>query len=222
MAAKKNKPGRTVLNGFKDFGNDTLSRLATTVKVDVPAAAMAGVRKPRTALARLFGMTPEQKAARQLKQIKRGMDLKAMPRHRRRRSRLPLVIVMLIALIGSGGYWLYQKISLPQLNLSQYVDYQKWLDVVSGKTHPSRQRLAEFFGEQLPSEPRGPAAAAQPVRAKPAPQKSKPTATKMAKKPKSGSKAELARIERKPKKKDKATTSYRGHSKPMIYKPLGE
>ena len=218
MAAKKNKEFKTVRKGFKPFGGDTLARLATTVKVDVPAAA----RNPGTAIARLLGLTPEQKAARRLSNIKREMNMKTMPRRRRRRSRLPMVIVVLLALFGGGTYWLYQQVSLPRLNLTQYLDYNKWLDVVSGKVHPSRQRLAEFFGDVLPAQSRA-ADLEKPVRLKPqiVSKKSAPNATKVAKHPKAKPAREQARIEKKRKKKHREA-AYSNGSRTMLYRPLGE
>jgi hypothetical protein len=224
MAKKKNKDVKTVLKGFKDFGGDTMSRLATTVKVDMPAVAGAAARKPATALARLFGMSPEQKAARKLDNIRREMDLKAMPSRKRRRSRLPLVIAMLVAMVAGGAYWLYDAITLPRVPVAQYLDYHRWLDTVSGNVKPSKKRLAgSYRGEWQPSEKARPVLKkhVESVQRKVAKKKQRPE-PRLAKsvKPKKGK--ALARLENKKPSSRSKRASYGKASKPQVYKRLGE
>jgi hypothetical protein len=224
MAKKKNKDVKTVLKGFKDFGGDTMSRLATTVKVDMPAAAGAAARKPATALARLFGMSPEQQAARKLRNIRKEMDLNAMPRRKRRRSRLPLVIAMLLALVCGGAYWLYDAISLPRVPVAQYLDYHKWLDAVSGNVKPTKKHVAgSYRGEWQPSETARPVLKkhVESVQRKVAKKKQsqEPRLAKSAK-PKKGK--ALAHLDKKKTGSKSKRAAHGRSSRPYVYKRLGE
>lgn len=225
MAKKKNKDVKTVLKGFKDFGGDTMSRLATTVKVDMPAAAGAAARKPATALARLFGMSPEQKAARKLKDMKKEMDLNAMPRRKRRRSRLPLVIAMLLALVCGGAYWLYDAISLPKVPVAQYLDYHKWLDAVSGNVKPTKRQLAgSYRGEWQSSETARPVLKkhVESVQRKVAKKKKQSQEPRLAKRAKAKKGKALAHLDKKKTGSRRKPVSHAGSSKPHVYKRLGE
>lgn len=222
---KKNKDVKTVLKGFKDFGGDTMSRLATTVKVDMPAAAGAAARKPATALARLFGMSPEQKAARKLKDMKKEMDLNAMPRRKRRRSRLPLVIAMLLALVCGGAYWLYDAISLPKVPVAQYLDYHKWLDAVSGNVKPTKRQLAgSYRGEWQSSETARPVLKkhVESVQRKVANKKKQSQEPRLAKRAKAKKGKALAHLDKKKTGSRRKPVSHAGSSKPHVYKRLGE
>lgn len=151
MAVKNHKKANLRLQGFRDRNGDTLSRLATTVKVDVPSAGYAA-KKPRFTLAKMLGLNPERQAALRLQKIKREIDHQSAPKRKRRRSRLPLVIAFLAMLMAGGAYWLYQSITLPRLPVSQYLDYQKWLDTVSGKLKPGQARLGSTYQPEWHTE----------------------------------------------------------------------
>jgi len=154
MSKKKNK-NKHVLKSLRDLGQngrDTLSRLATTVKADVPTVLMNAdtiksdglpgfkLKQPiKTRVSKIarklnpFIRNPEAAAARRLKDIARQMSAAHTSTPKVRKSRLPLVVVMCAAIIGGGGYYAYESINFSDVKLSNYVDYEGWLSTASGK-----------------------------------------------------------------------------------------
>lgn len=160
---RKNRKARSVLHSLKDLGEnsrDTLSRLATTVKTDVPTLMIGSgatvknegyspfaAKKPVSRLSRIaqkfipFRQSPEWSAettshkmkhlAKQISKGNSGMKV--------RRSRLPLVAALLTMMLGGAGYYAYQNVSLPDVNVSQYLDAGKWLGLASGQLKPGAE-----------------------------------------------------------------------------------
>lgn len=141
---KKSKRSRNVLR-------DTLSRLATTVKADAPTVVLnpskggTELGSPRPSrVARLTGhfnpfstqRVADRKSKRQLKKIAKQMNANAP---KVRKSRLPFVIAFAVALLCGAGYWIYDKIDLPDVKISEHLDYKKWLDTVSGNDKPGKK-----------------------------------------------------------------------------------
>ncbi len=155
MSKKKNKQ-KHVLKSLRDLGQngrDTLSRLATTVKADVPTVLMGDTKKadgfpsftlktPENYGARIsrvakrlnpFHRDENALSAKRLKKLAKQIAAGSAPAAPKvRRSRLPLVVAICAALIGGGGYYAYQSISLPDVKLSKYFDYEGWLATASG------------------------------------------------------------------------------------------
>jgi hypothetical protein len=171
----KNKH-HSVLSSLKDLGNkprETLSRLATTVKTDAPtllvdkgdgkghaAKRAAGPTRLSRMAQHINPFSPQRRAKAKMAKLQRQM-VGSMPV---RRSRLPLVYAVLAMLCLSGGAWVYTHVSLPEIRVAQYLDYQKWLELVSGrrrgeggdgKSTKSEKRSAEIAGTR--HEDRGPA-----------------------------------------------------------------
>lgn len=157
--SRKNRKARSVLHSLKDLGQDsrdTLSRLATTVKTDIPTLMIGSgatvknegyspfaAQKPVSRFSRIaqkfipFRQSPEwsdntsvkmKKLAKQMSKGNSGMKV--------RRSRLPLVAALFALMIAGSGYYAYQNISLPDVNVSQYLDANKWLGLASGQVKP--------------------------------------------------------------------------------------
>jgi hypothetical protein len=149
---------------------DTMSRLATTVKADAETlvlsaqkAALKGEKKARGKFADVLqsvgritqkivpsrfkgGYSPAvmetnkklQKLARQMAQGNQTV----MPREPR--SRLPYFIAFIVMLLVGGGYYTYQHVSIPKIDLDfkvgKYLDPNKWLDLASGKVKPKHKK----------------------------------------------------------------------------------
>lgn len=158
---RKNRKPHSVLRSLKDLsadGRDTLSRLATTVKADMPTLMLGGKAtgtvkndgyqhmqmKPASRLSRFakkfvpLRAKPskvERDTTRKMQKLAHQMA-KGNPKMKTRRSRLPFVVVMLVLLTVGGGYYTYQHISLPTTKISQFMDYKSWLGLASGEVKP--------------------------------------------------------------------------------------
>lgn len=153
MSKKKNK-NKYVLKSLRDLGQngrETLSRLATTVKAEVPTILMNAdalksdglpamkLKQPvKTRISKFarklnpFHRGADGDSARKLRDIAKQMSANQLKARKPRRSRLPLVVVALVALIGGGGYYAYESINFSDVKLSNYVDYEGWLATASG------------------------------------------------------------------------------------------
>lgn len=224
MAVKNHKKANLRLHAYRDISGDTLSRLATTVKMDMPTAGYLA-KKPRLTLARIFGKSPERQAALRLKKIKRDIDHQAAPKPKRRRSRLPLVLAFLVAMLAGGGYWLYQSISLPRLPIAQYLDYQKWLDTVSGKLIPSgHARSGSSYKPEWRSEQpvktfvQKPPHSREAVQKKMAPAKRATGGKATAAPAKRSANTERGKLQVKPRRQANSAQAQQAH----LYRPLGQ
>lgn len=122
----------------------TLSRLATTVRVDMPQMVAQGgqalgatVRQQGTRLSRAMDrlnvFSPEAQARRRLERA--GAKPKTV-KVKVRRSRLPYLILASVMLLCSLGYWGYSKLTLPDLGVARHLDGDQWLRKVSGLQKP--------------------------------------------------------------------------------------
>ncbi len=159
------------LKGFGNDGRDTLSRLATTVKADAPTLilgqnlAPGGTQRndgyaspfaspaPKSRISRtLSRLTPfkrspvkswnDRKAAKKLKKLAKQMATKGNNMNKIRRSRLPLVVALVVVAFGFAGYYTYRSVSVPKVHVTKYLDYKKWLNTTSGKAKPSQHQVA--------------------------------------------------------------------------------
>ncbi len=158
----RNKNAKKVLSSFADLGNtgkNTLSRLATTVKADLPTMILgnkdkfAGTVKTDSIknlgenrvskLAKRFvpfraaqGAPVQNKpAAARLKHIAGKMGKAAVPRTRKSKGMIWLFIFF-SALTG-GSYYAWQSIDGIGAKIAQVVDYKSWLNTTSGKVKPA-------------------------------------------------------------------------------------
>ena len=166
--AKKNKKNTAkqfdqVMEKVRDLGlggKDTLHRLATTVRAEMPTLivdelAKGGDGKRADKSAKLVAGGPfsarlktgvkvlahqinpfgepagARKVARELKLLNKQVKrVAAGPKPRR--SRLPYAIAFTLALLGGGGYWLMANAHVPDVKISQYVDYKNWFEKTAG------------------------------------------------------------------------------------------
>jgi hypothetical protein len=165
MSKKKNKQAKKVLSSFADLGNtgkNTLSRLATTVKADMPTVILgnkdpfAGTVKTdglkgfgdnkvsriakRLIPFRAAGNVQAKPAAARLKHIAGKMGNAAMPKTRKSKGMIWLFIFF-TALAGAG-YYAYSQFEGLGEKVVQTIDYKSWLDKTSGKVKPSEVRTA--------------------------------------------------------------------------------
>ena len=163
---RKNRRPHSVLSSLKDLGmegRDTLSRLATTVKADMPTLVLGtkapgtvkndGIRslqamqlKPASRLSRFAqrlvpfkgqpaAAWPERQTTQKMQKLAHQMAM-GKPKLKVRRSRLPFLVVLLALLCVGGGTYVYQSVSLPDVKIAQYLDYQTWLGLASGELKP--------------------------------------------------------------------------------------
>ncbi len=118
-----------------------------TVKSEgyVSPFAMKPEAKPKSRLSQLAGrMVPfkrtplqtwkDRKASKKLKRLAKQMASQGNHNMIKiRRSRLPLVIALLVVAIGFGGYYMFRSVTLPDVKMSNVVDYKKWLSTTSGQ-----------------------------------------------------------------------------------------
>lgn len=170
MSKKKKNQAKKVLSSFADLGNtgkNTLSRLATTVKADMPTVLLGnkdplagtiktdgiklvgGNRISRIAK-RLnpFNATPgkvqAKPAAARLKHIAGKMGHAAMPKTRKSKGVIWL-FAFFFALAGAG-YYGWTKVEGLGDKVAAMVDYKSWLDKTSGKVKPETTRMVENRG----------------------------------------------------------------------------
>lgn len=179
--AKKHKSHekqvQNVIQSLKDLGvggKETLNRLATTVRADAPTMilaatasklhagkgakmtvamrAKAGLSRVAQRLHPLGEPAAQRQVARELKRLQKRVK-RANQGPKVRKSRLPHVIAFALLLALGGGYWAYTKISLPDVKVSQYLDYKKWLAHTSGqkveKAGPKKTE-ANFVEQKMP------------------------------------------------------------------------
>ncbi len=157
----RNKNAKKVLSSFAELGNtgkNTLSRLATTVKADMPTMIL-GNKDPfagtvKTDSIKLKGenrvskiakrlipfraaQSPVQNkpAAARLKHIAGKMGKAAVPKTRKSKGVIWL-FVFFTALTG-GSYYAWQSIDGVGAKIAQVVDYKTWLDTTAGKVKPA-------------------------------------------------------------------------------------
>jgi hypothetical protein len=82
--------------------------------------------------------SPQRRAKQKMAKLQRQMA--GGPAMKVRRSRLPVVYAVLAILCLGGGAWLYSSITLPDVNVAQYLDYQKWLEIASGRRRADEDR----------------------------------------------------------------------------------
>lgn len=165
MSKKKNKQAKKVLSSFADLGNtgkNTLSRLATTVKADMPTVLLgnkdpfAGTVKTdglkgfgdnkvsriakRLIPFRAAGNIQAKPAAARLKHIAGKMGNAAMPKTRKSKGMIWL-FVFFTALAGAG-YYAYSQFEGVGEKVVRMIDYKSWLDKTSGKVKPSEVHTA--------------------------------------------------------------------------------
>ncbi len=157
----RNKNAKKVLSSFADLGNtgkNTLSRLATTVKADMPTMILGnkdpfagtvktdgiklkGENRVSKIAKRLIsfraGQSPVQNkpASARLKHIAGKMGKAAVPKTRKSKG-LSWLFVFFTVLTG-GSYYVWQSIDGIGAKISQVVDYKTWLDTTSGKVKPT-------------------------------------------------------------------------------------
>ena len=157
----RNKNAKKVLSSFADLGNtgkNTLSRLATTVKADMPTMIL-GNKDPFAGTVKTDGIklkgenrvsriakrlipfraaqSPVQNkpAAARLKHIAGKMGKAAVPKTRKSKGMIWL-FVFFTALTG-GSYYAWQSIDGIGAKISQVVDYKTWLNTTAGKVKPA-------------------------------------------------------------------------------------
>ena len=156
----RNKNAKKVLSSFAELGNtgkNTLSRLATTVKADMPTMILgnkdpfAGTVKTDSIklksenrvskiAKRLIpfraAQSPVQNkpAAARLKHIAGKMGKAAVPKTRKSKGMIWL-FVFFTALTG-GSYYAWQSIDGIGAKIAQVIDYKTWLNTTAGKVKP--------------------------------------------------------------------------------------
>lgn len=160
MSKKKNKQAKKVLSSFADLGNtgkNTLSRLATTVKADMPTVILgnkdpfAGTVKTdglkgfgdnrisriakRLVPFRAAGNVQAKPAAARLKHIAGKMGHAAMPKTRKSKGMIWLFVFF--TMLAGGGYYAYSQFEGVGDKVIKMVDYKSWLDKTSGKIKPN-------------------------------------------------------------------------------------
>lgn len=134
----KNKQSVSVIQSLK--------AMATTVKADAPTVMLKPTDGPlaKTMLSKLnpFGAaaTAARATKKQLDKMQKQMASNGHKSPKPRRSRLPALVAVLALLLGGASYWVYTKVSLPNVHVAQYLDYKKWLDMVSGNTNPHESK----------------------------------------------------------------------------------
>lgn len=84
----------------------------------------------------------DRKAAKKLKKLARQMASHGNSNMLKvRRSRLPLVIALLVVAMGFGGYYMFKSVTLPQVNVTKVIDYKSWLDTTSGNVQRSEPKV---------------------------------------------------------------------------------
>jgi hypothetical protein len=138
----RNKNAKKVLSSFADLGNtgkNTLSRLATTVKADMPTMIL-GNKDPfagtvKTDSIKLAG----QKVSRIAKRLIpfRAAQVGAV-QNKPAAARLKHIAgKMGKAALTGGSYYAWQSIDGIGAKIAQVVDYKAWLNTTSGKVKPS-------------------------------------------------------------------------------------
>jgi hypothetical protein len=151
------------LKDLRGDARDTLSRLATTVRAETPTLSLGsgklggalnslykspiGDAGPSHATrlssfaAKLNPLTHARAAYRRastnrkLAQISSEMSRGGYSMQPVRRSRLPYVMAFFVALLGFGGWYVYESVDLPDMPLAEiekHLDYKKWLAAVGG------------------------------------------------------------------------------------------
>ena len=84
------------------------------------------------------GFAYDRKANRKIKKIARQLAKQA-PQVKRRRSRLPLVVGLLLGVFGFGAYYTYTAIPWGSMadTVSEYTDVRDWLAKTSGDKRPT-------------------------------------------------------------------------------------
>ncbi len=158
----RNNNAKKVLSSFADLGNigkNTLFRLATTVKADMPTMILGNKDRiagtVKTGSIKLLGENRVSKLARRLvpfraaqggpvqnkpaavrlKHIAEKMGKSVVPKTRKSKGMIWL-FVFFTALTG-GSYYAWQSIDGIGAKIAQFVDYKTWLNTTSGKVEPS-------------------------------------------------------------------------------------
>jgi hypothetical protein len=162
----RNKNAKKVLGSFADLGNtgkNTLSRLATTVKADLPTMILGnkdpfagtvktdsiklqGENRVSKLAKRLMpfrvaqaGVVQNKPAAARLKHIAGKMGKAAVPKTRKSKGMIWL-FVFFTALTG-GSYYAWQSIDGIGTKIANIVDYKTWLNTTSGKIKPTTSEI---------------------------------------------------------------------------------
>ena len=168
MSKKKKNQAKKVLSSFADLGNtgkNTLSRLATTVKADMPTVLLGNKDTIKTDGINLVGgnrvsrianrLNPfnaspgkvqAKPAAARLKHIAGKMGHAAMPKTRK--SKGVIWIVAFFFALAGAGYYGWTKMEGLGDKVVQMVDYKSWLDKTAGKVKPETTRTVDARSER--------------------------------------------------------------------------